>query len=270
MNQNQQYGMQCAEFELLLTEAVEGSLGEGQMQDFRSHAAACAICAALLAEASAGYQWLRSLEPVEAPVHLVHNILVATTGVEPASTPAQVRVSQSWTQRLQTWWKPAVAHMLQPRFAATFAMAFFSITLMLNVMGVRISDWRHIDLRPAALQAQAERSFYATKSRVVRYYDSMRFVYELQARMRELRNMLPEESSQPEPQRPREEKKEKNPSNNKDISVQPETEPKHKEDNDNYAEQSENVLLASYALHPLRSPYFTSSAWPREGNRRTA
>ncbi|PYX93135.1 MAG: hypothetical protein DMG67_05095 [Acidobacteria bacterium] len=261
MNQNQQYGMQCVEFEALLTEAVEGSLGEGQMQDFRSHAAACAICAALFAEASAGYQWVRSLDAVEAPMNLAHNILVATTGVEPASTPAQVRVSQSWTQRLQGWLRPATTAMLQPRFAATAAMAFFSITLMLSLAGVRLGGPSRIDFRPSALANQLEHTYYAGKSRVVRYYDSMRIVYELQARMRELRNMLPEENSQPQPQR--QEKKEKN-TNNKDISVQPEPEPQPKQKED-YAQQGDNVLLASYALHQLHSPYFQV-----QRNRRTA
>jgi len=258
MNQDQQYdqqyGMPCAEFEVLLTEAVEGSLGEDLMNDFRSHAAACAICGAMFAEASAGYQGLRSLEPLEAPVHLVHNILAVTTGVEPASTPAQVRVAQSWPQRVQAWLRPAVAHVAQPRFAGTFAMAFFSITLMLNVAGVRITD-----LRPG----QLERTYFTAKSRVVRYYDSMRFIYELQARMRELRNMLPEENKQQQPQR--DEKKDKNPSN-KDISVQPEPEPKHNEDN--YAEQDKNVELA--ALHSSKSPFFISSAKSGKRNRRTA
>jgi hypothetical protein len=256
MNHNQQYGMQCAEFEGLLTEAVEGSLGEDQMHSFRSHAATCAICAAMFAEASAGYQGLRLLEPLEAPVHLAHNILAVTTGVEPASTPAQVRVSQSWPQRVQAWLRPAVAHVTQPRFAATFAMAFFSVTLMLNVFGIRPSD-----LRPG----QLERTYYASRSRVVRYYDSMRIIYELQARMRELRNMLPEENK-PAQQQP-EEKKERTPSN-KDISVQPEPEPKHQPDN--YAEQDPNIQLASYALHSSKSPYFIRSAKSRERNRRTA
>jgi hypothetical protein len=256
MNQNQQYGMQCAEFELLLTEAVEGSLGEDQMDDFRSHAAACAICGTMLAEASAGYEGLRSLESLEAPVHLVHNILAVTTGVEPASTPAHVRVAQSWPQRVQAWLRPAVAHFVQPRFAATFAMAFFSITLMFNVIGIRPSD-----LRPS----QLERTYFTARSRVVRYYDSMRVIYEFQARMRELRNMLPEENKQQQPQR--EEKKDKNPSN-KDISVQPEPEPQHNQEN--YAEQDKNVELASYATHSSKSPYFISSPKSGKRNRRTA
>lgn len=247
MNQDQQYGMQCTEFEVLLTEAVEGTLSEGQMQSFRAHAATCAMCAASFAEAAAGYQQLRSLEPIEVPATLAHNILVATTGVAPTSAPTEVRAHQSWKQRLWSWLRPAIAPMLQPRMAGTFAMAFFSVTVMLNLAGV---DLRYVDLRPGAVRGGLTHTYFATKSRVVRYYDSMRIVYELQARMRELRNLLPEENTQPQPQE-RQEKKEKN----KDISVQPQPGDKQKEEN--YAQQSGNALLASYTLHQFRPPYFS-------------
>jgi hypothetical protein len=259
MNQDQQndqqYGMQCAEFEALLTEAVEGSLAEEQMRTFRAHAASCPACAALFAEALAGYQWVRSLDPVEAPVYLAHNILTATTGVTAASTPAQVRVPQSRRLQLGAWLRPLLAPMRQPRFAATFAMAFFSVTLMLNLAGVNLSK---VDWRPGALRGEIARSYYTSRTRVVRYYDSMRFVYELQAGMRELKNILPEEPSQPKEQH--EEKKEKN---TKDISVQPQPDPEQKEEN--YAQQGNSALLASYALHEFGSPYFSIAQ-----NRRTA
>jgi len=256
-NKDQQYGMQCAEFEALLTEAVESSLGEEQMRNFRAHAATCPACAALFAEALAGYQWLRSLDAVEAPVYLAHNILAATTGVTQASTPAQVRVPQSRRWQLGAWLRPLLAPMRHPRFAATFAMAFFSITLMLNLAGV---DLRHVDWRPGALRSEVARAYYTNRTRVVRYYDSMRFVYELQARMRELKSMLPEENNQQPQQQQREEKKDKN---NKDISVQPQPGPEQKEEN--YAQQGNSVLLASDALHEFGPPYFFI-----ERNRRTA
>ncbi|HTC94901.1 MAG TPA: hypothetical protein VK699_15775 [Terriglobales bacterium] len=257
MNQTQQYGMQCSEFETLLTEAVESSLAEEQMQNFRGHATSCPACAALFAEALAGYQWLRSLEPVEAPVYLAHNILAATTGVIPASTPAQVRVPQSRGQQLGAWLRPLFAPLRQPRFAATFAMAFFSVTLMLNLVGFNPLQ---VDWRPGALRSEVARAYYTNRTRVVRYYDSMRFVYELQARMREIKSMLPEDTTQQPQQQQREEKKEKN---NKDISVQPETDPEQKQEN--YAQQGNSPLLASYALHEFGPPYFVIAQ-----NRRTA
>lgn len=258
MDQKHQYDMQCAEFEVLLAEAVEGLLDEGRMQNFRSHADTCAVCAAAFAEATTGYQWMRSLEPLDPPVHLVHNILAVTTGVEPASTPAQVRVSQTWPQRIQAWLRPVLTPMLRPRFGATFAMAFFSVTLMLNLAGV---DLRQIDWRPNTWRGQAEHTFYSARTRVVRYYDSMRVVYEFQARAREVLGVFPEENNQQQQQQQPQQREEKKEKNNKDISVQPEPKPEE----ENQARQSSDAVLASYSLHPLRSPYFVM-----QRSRRTA
>ena len=65
----------------------------------------------------------------------------------------------------------------------SFGMAFFSITLILNVAGVRMSTLRSIDLRPSALV----RTYYEASGRVVKYYENLRFVYELETRVRELK-----------------------------------------------------------------------------------
>src|SRR5437870_12318687 len=75
-------GMQCAEFEALLSEAVEQMLSGSRLESFQAHAQACAVCGPLLAEAEEGHRWLKSLEEVDPPANLVHNILIATTGRE--------------------------------------------------------------------------------------------------------------------------------------------------------------------------------------------
>ena len=72
--------------------------------------------------------------------------------------------------------------MLQPRLAMTAAMAFFSIALTLNLTGVRVSEVRMSDLRPANLR----RDFYEANAHVVRYCDNLRVVYELEARAHDL------------------------------------------------------------------------------------
>ena len=73
-------GMQCGEFDALLSEALDGPLTGEKLESFQAHARVCAVCGPLLAEADAGRRWLKSLDEVEPPVNLVHNILVATTG----------------------------------------------------------------------------------------------------------------------------------------------------------------------------------------------
>src|SRR5208282_3201583 len=77
--------MECTEFEALLSEAMDGDghLSPAHQTSFDAHRRGCAVCGPLFADVQAGRQWLRALalEPVEPPAHLVHNILVATSGV---------------------------------------------------------------------------------------------------------------------------------------------------------------------------------------------
>ncbi len=94
--------------------------------------------------------------------------------------------SRSLTSKPLTSWfltsKSIGQTMLQPRLAMTAAMAFFSIGLTLNLTGVRLTDLRASDLRPSSLR----RSFYQANAHVVRYYDNLRVVYELESRVRDL------------------------------------------------------------------------------------
>ena len=69
----------------------------------------------------------------------------------------------------------------------TAAMAFFSIALTLNLTGVRLSSLRLADLRPSAVRSFMERRLTMASTPIVRYYDHLRFVYEVESRMRELR-----------------------------------------------------------------------------------
>ena len=196
-----QNGMQCIEFEALLADALDGALGTERMAVFQAHAAGCPDCGPLLADSRAGLQWMKSLSEVEPPRHLVHNILAATTGVEQKEERAAARVG--WLQRFGDWIRPVLVPtwtaVRQPRFAMSFGMAFFSLSLVMNLTGVKLRDVRHLDLRPSAIS----QGYYQTQAKVVRYYENIRLVYELQSRMRDLRNATrPEEQpAQPAPQR---------------------------------------------------------------------
>ncbi len=184
--------MQCAEFELLLTEALDGRLAPDKMSNFHAHAAACADCGVMLAEAESGLRWLESLPELEPPPNLVRNIMLATVGVESARAVVPTR---TWAQKLHDWAAPVFATCRQPRFAMSFGMAFFSISLLLNAAGVRLSDIRYIDLRPKAVVSK----FYQTRSHVVQYYENIRFVYELETRVRQLKRATTPETTTPEP-----------------------------------------------------------------------
>ena len=64
-------------------------------------------------------------------------------------------------------------------------MAFFSLSVALSVAGVKVSDLRQLDLRPSAVK----RTYYETSGRVVKYYENIRFVYEIESRVREFKKV---------------------------------------------------------------------------------
>src|SRR6202162_6248327 len=98
-------GMQCAEFDALLNEALDGdaSLTGPKLESFQAHARVCAICGPLLAEADAGRRWLKSLAEAEPPANLMHNILLATTGHESRRVTARAKAEGSWADKFTGW-----------------------------------------------------------------------------------------------------------------------------------------------------------------------
>lgn len=235
------HGMQCNEFDALLADALDGVLSGAQLDRFQAHAQICPACGPLLADAEAGRSWLKELEEVEPPVGMVENILASTTGIATDRLRARALPTQSgmsWLERAQAWISSTVdpiwATVRQPRFAMSFGMAFFTLSVALSVAGVKASDLRQVSLRPAAIR----RTYYSTQARVVRYYDNIRFVYEIQARVRELkRNVTPIE---PELNEPSKQKERKN-----DTTQQPEQKQER-----NYSQFDNHVVLASAQLGP--------------------
>jgi hypothetical protein len=238
-------GMQCNEFDALLSEALDQRLTGEQLERFQAHARVCATCGPLLAEADAGLRWLHELVEVDPPVNLVDNILAATTGLDTArlhgTAAAQTQIS--WFERMQAWASAVVNPILgvakQPRFAMSFGMAFFSLSITMSMAGVKLGDLRHVDLRPSVVK----RSYYETSGRLVKYYENIRFVYELESRVREFkRATMPAEPTPQEQQR--EEEKDKH-RRNDNTSGQPEP----RQDR-NYSQEGGQAILASLTDKP--------------------
>ncbi len=235
--------MHCSEFDLLITDAIDGALTGSALEQFQAHASSCKACGPLLAEAEAGRNWLKGLTEVEPPANLVANILASTTGVDsqrlrvPAvgatSRATQPRVS--WLEHAQAslsgFLEPIWATVRQPRFAMSFGMAFFALSVGLTVAGVKPSDIRQVSLRPAAIRL----TYYRTQSRVVHYYENIRVVYEVESLARQVkRNTAPAEPG------PATQKEHKN-----DTTQQPEQKQER-----NYSQTETQIILASARLGP--------------------
>jgi hypothetical protein len=225
-------GMQCAEFDALLSEVLDEKLTGAKLESFQAHARVCVVCGPMLAEADAGRRWLKSLEVVEPPPNLVHNILVATTGRESTRVRTHGPAS-SWKDAIAGWLRPVFAPVFavarQPRFAMSFGMAFFSLSITLSLAGVKLSDVRHVDLRPAAIK----RTYYETSGKVVKYYENIRFVYEIESRVQQFKRATT--PAQPAPEEKEREKERKN-----NTSGQPEQRQER-----NYSQGENQPVLAS-------------------------
>jgi hypothetical protein len=203
-------GLTCAEFDALMTDAFDGLLTSTSQHRFDAHRLQCPTCGPLFREAEAGMSWLHTLEEVEPPASLIHNILAATTVQTSAAIAAAPKLG--WKQRLSEVWAdvlaPFRALVAQPRMAMTGAMALFSVSLSLNLAGVKLGDLRHMDLRPSALKEQVTMKYYETTSRVVKYYENIRLVYEVESRLQELKRATTTEPDSE--QRPRDRNKTEN------------------------------------------------------------
>jgi hypothetical protein len=230
--------MQCNEFDLVLADAIDGVLTGTELGRFQAHARSCKACGPLFAEAEAGRNWLKGLTEVEPPASLVNNILASTTGVDTQRLRVTARPQPrvSWLERLQaSFLEPIWAAVRQPRFAMSFGMAFFALSVGLTVAGVKPADISQISLRPAAIR----HTYYNTQARVVRYYENIRFVYEVESRVRELkRNIRPAE---PAPAKPKD--------NKNDTTQQPEQKQER-----NYSQIDDHLILASAPLGPSLTP----------------
>jgi hypothetical protein len=235
MPEETKHGMECTEFEALLSEAMDGDgqLSPARRESFDAHRRVCGVCGPLFADAQAGRQWLRSLEEVEPSVHLVHNILAATSGVRSTRTVAATRDGRTtpFGERLREGWdsffSPIVAFVKQPRFVMSFGMIFFSFSLVTTLAGVKPADVAKIDLRPSAVR----HAYNDAQIKIVKYYDNIRFVYEIESKVRELKRA--NTPAEPGPQQPKENHK-------NDTSGQPE----QRQDRNYSQEYSQPVLAA--------------------------
>jgi hypothetical protein len=208
----------CAECEAMLADALDGTLSPADQALFDAHMAECGPCGQLLADARRGAAFLEILRhpAPEPPAALLERILAETSGgashavpgVQPVPQPhmvggvAALAPGYAAAGNVLPFRVRAVAAMrrsafgqilLQPRLAMTAAMAFFSVTLTMNLMGIHPLELRASDLTPGSLK----RDFTSANASVVRYYEGLRVVYELESRVHDMESAQDNEPAAP-------------------------------------------------------------------------
>ena len=192
----------CTQCEAMLLDAADGLLLAEEQRHFELHLAECPNCSRMYADLQRGGAWMEMLKeaPPTPPADLVDRILQKTSGDAALSSALLAQAAHAASlfgdsgakilpfrvpphlQQPRTRFQRMAHTVMQPRFAMTAAMAFFSIALTMNIAGVRITSLRASDLRPVNMR----KSFWSVNNRVVRYYDNLRVVYELESRVHEM------------------------------------------------------------------------------------
>jgi anti-sigma factor RsiW len=171
--------MNCAEFETLLADYVDGLLPNAGRNALEQHAVSCATCREFMADVSGAVVFLKRAEPVLPPPELI-------TRIAYGAPLGRVRLPferQSLLSRLTSKWLQPI---LQPRLAMGMAMTILSFAMLERCTGVHVQHLQAADLNPIRIWGGVEDRAFRVKDRAVKYYENLRWVYEIETRLKTL------------------------------------------------------------------------------------
>jgi anti-sigma factor RsiW len=171
--------MNCADFENLLADYVDGSLAETQRRAVEEHTASCAACREFMRDVTGAVAFLKRADQVLPPPELVTRIAYqAPIG----RTREPFEPEGIWSKVSAAWLQP----LLRPRFAMGMAMTILSFAMLQRCTGVQVQHIQAADLSPIRIWDGVEDRVIRVKDRAVKYYENIRLVYEIETRLRDL------------------------------------------------------------------------------------
>jgi RecB family exonuclease len=123
----------------------------------------------------------RSAE-VEPPPELMTRLLFDAPWANAKTTASGVR----------NWFRKALHPVLQPRFAMGMAMTILSFAMLARFV-TPARQLRASDLAPAAVWSGLEDRVYRSYQRTVKFYESLKVVYQIQSKLHEWQQQQDEE-----------------------------------------------------------------------------
>lgn len=201
----------CVACEELFADALDNLLSPADQIFFDEHLRTCASCSESYAQAQRGAAWLEILKQSrpEPSSTLVQRILAETSGEQIGDTALLVAEISAFPNVLPFVSRPAprptsgftrfTRLAMEPRFAMTAAMAFFSIALTLNLLGVRLDQIKAANFSAMSLK----QTYFQANATAVRYYDNLKVVRVLESRVDDIRQSNADDTlparPQPEP-----------------------------------------------------------------------
>ena len=177
--------MNCADVEIQLADYVDGTLAADLKSALENHLSTCSDCQELAHDVTGAVAFMGRASEVAAPPELVTRILFEVT-----SGPSHSAVKPSWVRRVfgNRLGGKYMEPVLQPRYAMGMAMTLLSFAMLGRFAGIEVRHLTLADLDPVKIWTATEDRATRTWQRGVKYYESLRLVYEIESRVKEWRD----------------------------------------------------------------------------------
>jgi anti-sigma factor RsiW len=174
--------MTCAELEILICDYVDGTLGPDARTTVVAHLADCRNCAELAHDAAAAVGFMERAAEVQPPPELMTRLLFNAPWANAKTAATGVK----------NWFRKMLHPVLQPRFAMGMAMTILSFAMLARWVAPA-RQLRPADLSPAQVWAGMENNVYRGWQRTVKFYESLKVVYQIQSKLHEWQQQQEEE-----------------------------------------------------------------------------
>jgi hypothetical protein len=162
--------MTCADVEILLCDYVDDTIHGVERTALEDHLASCTACSLLAAEVKGSVDFIGRAALVEPPAELMTRI-----------------------RGFLGKWSEVI---LQPRYAMGMAMTILSFSMIARFSPVQIRQLRPADLDPVKIFLSVDDRAHRTWDRTMKYYENLRWVIELQSRVKEITDQEQEQQKQ--------------------------------------------------------------------------
>ena len=168
--------MNCADVEILICDYVDGTLASPARAEVERHLAACRNCAERARDAADAVRFIQRAADVEPPQELISQILF----------------DPPWHKHPRGRFAIALPALLQPRYAMGMALTVLSVAMIMP----KIRNFQASDLSPASVWAGIEDRADRLWARSQKYYDNLKFIYQIRATLRDWQQRA-QETSEP-------------------------------------------------------------------------
>ena len=191
--------MTCGDLEILLSDYVDGTLAADQVRSIEEHLNRCPDCVELARDGKLTRAFIERTADVEPPPELLTRILNETGSGRHGSLGRG--------RGILSWFRSLIAPALKPRLVMGMALTMFSFSIMARCAGISTRQLRPGDMDPKKIWASLDDRTHRAWERSVKFYEEIKFVYEIQSRLRDWTEQQEEEDRNAAARRPVEERR---------------------------------------------------------------